>query len=84
MSTSELRNDLFNIAKTITSTNDIVRVTHKSGDYVLLSADMFDSIEETLFLDSNPNFSKSIDKASKEIKNAETVSLSELKKMYDL
>lgn len=84
LTTSELRNDLFNVAKSVTTKNDIVRVAHKTGDYVLISADVFDEIEETLYLYSDPNFSRELEEAREEVKAGKTVSLEELKKQHGL
>ena len=51
---SEARNNLKSICDQVQISHDITRIMRKSGDVVLLSAEDWDSIEETLQLVNLP------------------------------
>lgn len=60
MTISSARADLFNVAQTAIDTHEPVVMTSKHGNVVLLSEADFKAIQETLFLQSIPNFVKEV------------------------
>ena len=75
---TQARSKLYDLIKNTNRLHDTIRITHKSGNAVLLSEEDYESIIETLELKTTPGFMKRIKKAKKEIKNGDTVSLSNL------
>jgi len=51
---SEARNSLNTICDQVQASHDVTRIVRKNGDVVLLSAEVWDSIEETLHLANLP------------------------------
>jgi len=51
---SEARNSLKSICDQVQASHDVMRIVRKNGDVVLLSAEDWDSIEETLHLANLP------------------------------
>lgn len=54
ISASEARRRLFPLLEQINSDHEPVRITHKAGDAVLMSADDYDSWQETVYLLRSP------------------------------
>ena len=81
MTITEGRRELFKIAENVQKpdTHYVVTVEGKPG-LVLMSADEYDSIMETMEILSNPETMKNIKKAEKEIARGEYVTWDELKK----
>ncbi len=84
LTTTQARKDLFNIAKRAAHDNEIINISTKYGDIVIVSRDFFDGIEETLYLDSIPGFYDSIKKSQQEIKEGKFITLEDLRAKYDL
>lgn len=74
---TQARIRLYDLIKSTNKAHDVIRITHKSGNAVLLSEEDFESIVETLELKATPGFIKRINKAKKEIKNGETISFND-------
>lgn len=60
MTISSARADLFKVAQTTIDTHEPVVMTSKHGNVVLISEEDFKAIQETLYLQSIPNFVKEI------------------------
>ncbi len=54
ISASEARRDLFPLIKRVTDDHTPVRISSKSGDAVLMSADDYDAWQETVYLLRSP------------------------------
>ena len=54
------RQDLFKLAAQTIATSRPIRITSKNGDVVMLSAEDWNALEETLFLNSNAELRDSI------------------------
>jgi antitoxin YefM len=87
ISASEARQRLFPLLQQVNSDHEPVRITSKSGDAVLMSADDYDSWQETVYLLRSPENARRLmesvarDKAS-QLPTAEyTKSLDELEEM---
>ncbi|PCH56473.1 MAG: prevent-host-death family protein [Legionellales bacterium] len=51
---SNARSDLFNIANSITESHEPIMLTSKKGNIVMLAAEDFAAIQETLYIHSIP------------------------------
>jgi antitoxin YefM len=60
---SEARNNLKQICDEVQASHDVTRIVRKNGDMILLSADDWESIEETLQLARLPGAIERITKA---------------------
>jgi len=60
MPISSARANLFNVAQTAIDTHEPVVITSKHGNVVLISEEDFKAIQETLYLQSIPNFVKEV------------------------
>ncbi|TDC80414.1 type II toxin-antitoxin system Phd/YefM family antitoxin [Streptomyces hainanensis] len=54
ISASEARRSLFPLIERVNTDHDPVRITSKAGDAVLMSADDYDSWQETIYLLRSP------------------------------
>ncbi|MFF2374513.1 type II toxin-antitoxin system Phd/YefM family antitoxin [Streptomyces xiamenensis] len=54
ISASEARKSLFPLIERVNTDHDPVRITSKAGDAVLMSADDYDSWQETIYLLRSP------------------------------
>ena len=63
---TNFRKNLFDFLNQTTKYNDIINVTTKNGNVVVLSEDDWRAIEETLHLYSIPGMAESIKEADKE------------------
>lgn len=57
---STARSDLFNVAQTAIDTHEPVVITSKHGNVVLISEEDYKAIQETLYLQSIPNYVKEV------------------------
>lgn len=60
MNISNARNELYKIASSCIKYNDIVNVTTKEGDIVIMSRDDYNDLIESLYLASIPGLYESI------------------------
>ena len=56
LNATQARTRLYDLIKSTNKMHDVIRITHKSGNAVLLSEDDFESIVETLELKTTPGF----------------------------
>lgn len=63
MSVSQARADIYNIMDETAQTHEPILITGKRNNVVMISQEDWNAIEETLFLNSIPNMTTSIQKA---------------------
>lgn len=84
ISASEARQRLFPLLEQVNTDHEPVRITSKSGDAVLMSADDYDSWQETVYLLRSPENARRLmdavarDKAGREASTMSTEQLREL------
>ncbi|WP_088295463.1 type II toxin-antitoxin system Phd/YefM family antitoxin [Mycobacterium avium] len=87
ISASEARQRLFPLLEQVNTDHEPVRITSKSGDAVLMSADDYDSWQETVYLLRSPENARRLmeavarDKASQAPPTEHSPSLDELQEM---
>lgn len=87
ISASEARQRLFPLLEQVNTDHEPVRITSKSGDAVLMSADDYDSWQETVYLLRSPENARRLmeavarDKASRVPPGQHATSLDELQEM---
>lgn len=72
------RMDLFNLLKKTIQGHQEIRISSKEGEAVLLSAEDYDSLLETLHLLSTPGLKESVRAADREIAAGQTESLDDV------
>ena len=60
MSVSQVRADIYNVMDQTAQTHEPILITGKRNNVVMLSEEDWNAIEETLYLNSIPNMSSSI------------------------
>jgi antitoxin YefM len=78
MSATDARRDFFEIVKSATEKHQIYRILHRKGPVVLLSAEDYDNLIETLELLSMPGFSERLQESINQIGKGETYSMEEV------
>lgn len=87
ISASEARQRLFPLLEQVNTDHEPVRITSKAGDAVLMSADDYDSWQETVYLLRSPENARRLmeavarDKASNPTLASQTTSIDELREM---
>ena len=75
---TDARRDFFEIVKGATEKHQIYRILHRKGPVVLLSAEDYDNLIETLNLLSMPDFTKRLKESVNQISKGETFSMEEV------
>ena len=75
---TDARRDFFDIVKGATEKHEIFRIQHRRGPVVLLSAEDYDNLIETLELLSTKDFSKRLQQSIDQVKKGETYSIEEI------
>jgi len=78
LTATEARKSFFDLIKQSNQTHEIFEVQHKSGNAILMSADEYESLQETLYLLSQPNFKDEFSDAVKEVEAGELVSFEDI------
>ncbi len=78
LTATDARRDFFEIVKGATEKHQIYRIQHRKGPVVLLSAEDYDNLIETLELLSIPDFSKRLQLSINQIRKGETYSMKEV------
>ena len=65
ISVSQARADIYNLMDRTAQTHEPIIITGKRNNVVMISQEDWEAIEETLYLNSIPNLSKSIQDAMK-------------------
>jgi len=78
LTATDARRDFFEIVKGATEKHEIYRIQHRRGPVVLLSAEDFDNLIETLELLSTKGFTKRLQQSIEQVKKGETYSMEEV------
>lgn len=78
MSATEARKTFFDIIKQTNQQHEIIEIQHKSGNAVMMSADDYESLQETLHLLSQPNFKQLFTQSVAEADKGEVVSFEDV------
>ncbi len=87
ISASEARQRLFPLLEQVNTDHEPVRITSKSGDAVLMSADDYDSWQETVYLLRSPENARRLmeavarDRANRDVPAEHTKSIDDLREM---
>lgn len=87
ISASEARQRLFPLLEQVNTDHEPVRITSKAGDAVLMSANDYDSWQETVYLLRSPENARRLmdavarDKAGRSARNEYAKSIDELREM---
>ena len=75
---TEARKDFFEIVKGATEKHEVYRIQHRKGPVVLLSAEDYDNLIETLELLSTKDFTKRLLQSINQVNKGETYSMEEV------
>jgi antitoxin YefM len=75
---TDARRDFFEILKDATEKHEIFRILHRKRPVVLLSAEDYDNLIETLELLSTKDFSNRLQQSVDQIRKGETYSIEEV------
>jgi len=75
---TDARQSFFDLVKDATKKHCVYQISHRSGNTVLLSADEYESMVETLELLSIPGFRESMKRSVDQMTKGETVSFDEV------
>jgi len=75
---TEARKSFFEIIKQTTQQHEIIQVQHKSGNAVIMSADDYESLQETLHLLSQPDFKQKFDRSVLEADSGDLATFEEV------
>ncbi|MBD3756024.1 MAG: type II toxin-antitoxin system Phd/YefM family antitoxin [Gammaproteobacteria bacterium] len=78
LSATDARKTFFELIKQANQQHEIFEIQHKSGNAVIMSADEFESLQETLHLLSSPDFKPLFESAVKQAESGETVSFEDV------
>jgi antitoxin YefM len=78
LTATDAQRDLFEIIKGATEKHQIFRILHRKGPVVLLSAEDYDNLIETLKLLSIPGFSERLQESVNQIRKGEIYSMEEV------
>lgn len=75
---TEARRSFFEIIKQANQQHDIIQVQHKSGNAVIMSAEDYESLQETLYLLSQTDFKQKFKQSVEEADSGNTASFEEV------
>ncbi len=75
---TEARKTFFELIKKTTQQHDIIEVQHKSGNAVIMSADDYESLQETLQLLSQPDFKQAFNESIQQAETGDVASFEEV------
>lgn len=75
---TEARKTLFELIKKINQQHEIFEIQHKSGNAVIMSAQDYESLQETLHLLSQPDFKQKFNQSLQEADAGEVSSFEEV------
>ncbi len=78
MTATEARKTFFELIKQTNQRHEVIEVQHKSGNAVIMSADDYESLQETLHLLSQANFKQTFDESIKQADAGEVASFEEV------
>lgn len=75
---TEARKTFFELIKQTNQQHDIIEVQHKSGNAIIMSAEDYEGLQETLYLLSQPDFKQTFNQSVLEANADEVVSFEEV------
>jgi len=78
LNATEARKTFFELIKQTNQQHEIFEVQHKSGKAVIMSADDYESLQETLHLLSQPDFKQKFDQSLMEANTGKVASFEEV------
>lgn len=75
---TEARKTFFELIKQTSQRHEIVEIQHKSGNAVMMSADDYESLQETLHLMSQPNFKQTFNESIQQADAGDVASFEEV------
>ncbi len=78
MTATEARKAFFELIKQTNQQHEIIEIQHKTGNAVIMSAEDYESLQETLHLLSQPNFKQTFDQSVKEADKGQTDSFEDV------
>ena len=78
MTATEARKTFFELIKQTNQRHEVIEVQHKSGNAVIMSADDYESLQETLHLLSQANFKQTFDESINQADAGEVASFEEV------
>lgn len=78
VSATEARKTFFELIKQTNQQHEIFEVHHKSGKAMIMSAEDYDSLIETLHILSQPDFNKTFEQSTKEADKGDTDSFEDV------
>ena len=78
MTATEARRSFFELIKQANQCHEVISVQHKSGNAVIISADDYESLQETLQLLSQPDFKQTFNDSVAEADAGEVDSFEEV------
>ena len=75
---TEARKSFFELIKQTNQTHDVIQVQHKSGNAVIMSAEDYESLQEALFLLSQPGFSEGFEQSLEDAKAGDGASFDQI------
>lgn len=78
ISATEARKSFFELIKQTNLQHEMIRIQHKTGNAIIMSAEDYENLQETLYLLSQSEFKKVFNQSVKEADAGETVSFEEV------
>lgn len=78
LSATEARKGFFELIKKTNQQHEVFEIHHKSGNAVIMSADEYESMQETLHLLSQPDFKAKFDKSIEQADKGQVVGFEEV------
>jgi len=78
MTATEARKNFFELIKQASQRHETIEVQHKLGKAVIMSADDYESLQETLHLLSQPDFKQTFQQSVSEADSGEVASFEEV------
>lgn len=75
---TEARKTFFELIKQTSQCHEIIEIQHKSGNAVMMSADDYESLQETLHLLSQPDFKQKFDESIQQADVGDVASFEEV------
>ncbi len=78
MTATEARKHFFELIKQTSQRHETIEVQHKLGKAVIMSADDYESMQETLHLLSQPDFKEKFNQSLEEVDSGDVASFEEV------
>lgn len=75
---TEARKTFFELIKQTNQQHEMIQVQHKSGNAIIMSAEDYDNLQETLFLLSQTDFKQTLNQSVREADAGEVASFEEV------